>query len=102
MNVHVRNRRAHKVVLVEDSTMFDRLLEVKQETILHKLCLQKTLLLKLAVVKPRKAEIPEEIVRDLATKEVLAEVACEVVHLLTERMHAICRLVGLNFVSQRT
>ena len=62
--------------------------EVHQDCILHKLCLQKALLVDWAVEEALVAEVPEEVGSEVLDEEVLAEVAGEVCQLVSEQVHA--------------
>jgi hypothetical protein len=69
---------------------------------LDKLCLKKAFLFELAIVEAREAQVPEKVLRDLPAEKVLGEVARKVVHLLAERVHALCCHVGIHFAAQRS
>ena len=62
--------------------MLDLIIEIHENSILHELGLQKTLLVDWTVEDALEAQIPEEVLDVVLSEEVLLEIACEVCQLV--------------------
>ena len=89
LDVEVGQWRADKVILVEDSHMLHKIIKFSQETILHKLSLEEGSFINWTVEESLEANIPEEIVSVLLSKEVFREAARVVSQLLLHHWQRI-------------
>lgn len=90
----MRQTRADKVVLVENSDMLDKVIKLSQQPVLHEFCLQEAAFVNGTVEESLEADIPEEIGAVFLSEEVLCEVACVVSQLLAHDAEGVGFRVG--------
>ena len=78
LEIEMWERRAYKVVFVENCAMLDLIIEIHEDSVLYELRLQEALLVNWTVEDALEAQIPEEVLNVVFGKEVLLEIACEV------------------------
>ena len=88
--------RADEVVLMEDGTVLNLILEVHQDCILDELGLQETLLIDWTIKDALVAHRPEKAACEVLDEEVLSKVACEVSHLVSPEVHGVCLAMVLK------